>query len=98
MIKKEMKLQNIYLTYCNLLIGSTFIATSSSNPVSDLSDGIHRIKFKFRYDDQKCETCRIKYRYCDCFLECTNFKGDLIKHKWLICNKNCQIKFDEKLK
>ena len=78
--------------------GSTFIATSSSNPVSDLSDGIHRIKFKFRYDDQKCETCRIKYRYCDCFLECTNFKGDLIKHKWLICNKNCQIKFDEKLK
>ena len=28
----------------------------------------------------------------------TNFKCDLIESKSLICNKNCQIKFDEKLK
>ena len=27
----------------------------------------------------------------------TNFKCDLIESKSLICNKNCQIKFDEKL-
>ena len=25
-------------------------------------------------------------------------KEDLAKHKCLICNKNCQLKFDEKLK
>ena len=24
----------------------------------------------------KNETCGIKYMYCDCFLEYTNFKGD----------------------
>ena len=32
------------------------------------------------------------------FLEHTNFKDDLIKYKCSICNKNCQIKFDCKLK
>ena len=26
---------------------------------------------------KKCETCRIKYKYCDCFLEYTNFKDDV---------------------
>ena len=32
------------------------------------------------------------------FLECTNFKDDLIKHKRLCSNKSYQRKFDEKLK
>ena len=45
-----------------------------------------------------CETCRIKYKYCDCFLEYINFKDDLIEYKCLCCNKNYQQKFDEKLK
>ena len=27
---------------------------------------------------KKCETCGIKYKYCDCFLEYTNFKDYLI--------------------
>ena len=31
-------------------------------------------------------------------LEYTNFKYDLIEYKCLTCNKNCQRKFDEKLK
>ena len=47
---------------------------------------------------KKRETCRIKYEYCDCFLQYTNFKDDLIEHKCLVYNRNCQIKFDEKLK
>ena len=38
----------------------------------------------------KCETCGIKYKDCDCFLEYKNFKGDLIDHKILCCNKNYQ--------
>ena len=37
-------------------------------------------------------------RYCDCFLEYANFNYDLIEYKCLCCNKNCQHKFDEKLK
>ena len=31
-------------------------------------------------------------------MEYTNSKNDLIEYKYLICNRNCQIKFDEKLK
>ena len=27
-----------------------------SNLVNNLSEGIHKIKFKFRHDDKKCET------------------------------------------
>ena len=59
---------------------------------------IHRIKCKYIHDNKKCETCGIKYKYCDCFLEYTNFEDDLIEYKVLLCNKNCQRQFDEKLK
>ena len=74
------------------------MASSSSNLVNSFSEVIHRIKRKFGHDDKKCETCRIKYNYCDCFPEYTNFKDDLIEYKCLCCNKNYQQKFDEKLK
>ena len=63
-----------------------------------LSEGLHRIKCKFGHDDKKCHTCGIKYRYCDCFLEYTNFKDDLIEFKCLCCSKRYQRKFEEKLK
>ena len=46
----------------------------------------------------KCETWRNKCKYCDCFLEYTNFKDDLIEYKCLCCNKNYQHKFEEKIK
>ena len=75
-----------------------FMASSLSNPVNNLCEGIYRIKCKYRYDDKKSETCGIKYKYCDCFLEQTNFKDDLIEYTCLLCNKNYQRKFDEKLK
>ena len=54
-----------------------FVASSSSNLVNSLSEGIHRIKYKFGHDDKKCELCGIKFKYCDCFLEYKNFKDDL---------------------
>ena len=41
----------------------------------NLSEGIYRIKSKFRHDDKICETCGIKYKYCDCFLEYSNSKN-----------------------
>ena len=47
---------------------------------------------------KKCETCWIKYKYCDCFIEYTNFKDDLIQCKCLHRNKNYQPKFDESLR
>ena len=36
------------------------MASSLSNLVSNLSDGIHRVKCKFGNDDKKCEKCGIK--------------------------------------
>ena len=37
------------------------MVSSLSNHVNNLSEGIHKIKFKFEHDDKKCETCRIEY-------------------------------------
>ena len=55
-----------------------FIASTLSDLVNNLSEGLHRIKCKLGLDDKKCETCGIKYKYCNCFRECTHFKDDLI--------------------
>ena len=61
-----------------------FIASSLSNLVNRLSEEIHRIKRKFINDDKKCGTCRIKYRYCNCFLEQINFEDNLIEYICLV--------------
>ena len=87
------------ISYISPLIESArFMASSLSNLVNNLSEGLHRIKLELGHGDKKCETCGIKYKYCDCFLEYIEFKDDLIKYKCLYCNKCYQRKFDEKLK
>ena len=73
-----------------------FMASSLLNLLNNLFEGLYRIKCKLKHDDKKCETCRIKYKYCDCFLEYTNFKDDLIEYK--CCSKSYQRKLDENLK
>ena len=57
-------------------------ASSSSNLVDNLTEGIHKIKCK----------------NCDCFIEYESVKGNLIKYKCLSCNKNYSNKIDEELK
>ena len=74
------------------------MTSSLSNLVNNLSEGLHRIKCKLEHNNKKCETCGFKYKHCDCFLEYTNFKDDLIEYKCLIWNKMYQRKFNEKLK
>ena len=44
------------------------------------------------------EFTKFKGKDCDCLLEYESVKDNLIKHKWLSCNKNCSNKIDEKLK
>ena len=70
------------------------MTSSSSNLVNNLAEEIHRIKCKFGHDDKKCETCEIKCKYSNFFLEYTNFRVN----NFLRCNKNYQHKFDEMLK
>ena len=50
-----------------------------SNLPYNLCEGLHTIKCKLGHDDNKCEICRIKYKYCNCFLEYTNFKDDIME-------------------
>ena len=46
-----------------------------SNLVNNLSEGVHKIKCKHGRN--------VKYKYCDCFLEYTNFRDNLIEYKCL---------------
>ena len=55
------------------------MARSLLNRINNLSEGIHNIKCKFQQNDKKCEICVIKCKHCDCYLEYTNFKDDLIE-------------------
>ena len=59
-----------------IIYSARFMASSLSNLINNLSEGIYRIKCKYRHDDKKCKNCGIKYKHCDCFLEYTNFKDD----------------------
>ena len=88
-----------YISYILQFIDSTrFMTSLLSNLVNNLSEGILRIKCTYEHDAENCESCRIKYKYCDCFLEHSIFKDDLIEYKCLCCNKNYQQMFDEKCK
>ena len=53
------------------------MASSLSNLVDNLSEGIHKIKCKYGHNDKKCETCGITYEICSCFFEYTNLTEDL---------------------
>ena len=44
-----------------------FMASSLSNLVNNLSEGLHRVKYKLGHDDKKCETCGTKYKYFGLF-------------------------------
>ena len=74
------------------------MASSISNPVDNLAEGIHKIKCKYGHDNKKCETCGIKYKDCGCCLEYKNVKDNLILYKCLSCNRDYQKAFDETLK
>ena len=58
------------------------MACSLSNLVDNFTEEIHKIN------------CRD----CDCFLEYESVKDNLIKYKWLSCNKNYSNKIDGELK
>ena len=45
------------------------MTSSLSNLVNNFSEGINRIKCKLAHDDKKRQTCGIKCKHCDCFLE-----------------------------
>ena len=58
------------------------MASSLSNFVGNLTEGIHKIKCK----------------YCNCFLEYESVKDNFIKYKHLSYNKEYSNTIDEELK
>ena len=73
----EKKSQKIYLTYYSLLIAQDLrqvnyqiFSLISLKEFIELNVNLHTVI-------KKCETCGIKCKYCDCFLEYTNFKDDI---------------------
>ena len=88
----EENIMNIF--YILQFISSVrFMTSSLSNLLNNVPEWINRIKRKYWHNDRKC----IKNKYCDCILEYTNFKDDLIEYNCLCRNKNYQGEFDEKL-
>ena len=53
------------------------MASSLSNHVNNLAEGIHTVKWKYRHDNKKCETCGFKYKNCMFCPERKNFRDDL---------------------
>ena len=58
----------------------------------------HTIKCKHGNNNRKYETCWIKYKDFECFLEYTNVKNNLIEYQCFCYNKSYQKTFDEYLK
>ena len=50
------------------------MASSLSNLVNNLSEGIHGIKCKYGHDDKRFETCGIKYKIVTVFLNIQNLE------------------------
>ena len=53
--------------------GARLMASSLSNLVNNLANGIHKIKCQ----KKSCESCGIRYRDCEYRIECTSVKYDL---------------------
>ena len=74
------------------------MGSSLSNLLDDLTQGIPKIKGKYRHDNKKCEISRTKYNYYNCYLEYTNVKNDLLVCKCSYRNMKLRKTFDEDLK
>ena len=60
------------------------MARSLSNLINNLDQGIHNIKCKYGHGDKKWKTCGIKYKDCDCFLEYTKLKDNIIQNVCIV--------------
>ena len=68
------------------------MAIPLSNLANNLAQRIHKIEYKHGNVNEKYEPCGIKYKYCNCCFERTNFKEDLIEYKCFCFNKNYKKK------
>ena len=87
--KNEVEI-TVNISYTLKFIDSArFMASSLLNLVNNLFEGIHEIKCKYEHD-KNYENGGIKCKYCNYFLEYSNFTDDLTEHKCLCSNTNHQ--------
>ena len=86
----ERKLQKIYPIDYNLLIAHDLLQAHYQILIIIFLKEFIKLNLNTDTMIKKCEACPIEYKYCDSFLEYTNFKEDLIEYKCLFCNKNHQ--------
>ena len=96
--KKEEEITNNISYILQFVDSSRFMESPLTYLVNSLFERIHKIKCKYEDNDKKCETCRSKYKYSECFFEYENFKDYLIECKCLYWYKSSLHKFDKKLK
>ena len=68
-----------------------FMVSSLSNLVNNISEGIHKIKCKYRHDDKNVKLSELNINIGTAFFfffEFTNFRNDVIEYKCLCCIKN----------
>ena len=83
MFQKKKKLQELinwrrnyknYILHIIVIDSARFMASSLSNLVNNFSEEIQIIKCKLGHSDKKCQTCGIKHKYYDCFLNIKTLK------------------------
>ena len=94
----EKKLQKIHPTYHNLLTAQDLWQAHHQILSIIFLKRCIKLNVNTSVMMTKCETCRIKFKYCDYFLEYIDLKDDLVDYKCLYCNTSSQQKFDEKFK
>ena len=76
------------------MIVQDLMASSLSNLVNNLAEGIHKIKCKYEHDNKKCQTCGTKCKGCECCLEYTSVEYDAVritkKVWWKLKKEICQ--------
>ena len=93
MRKTENKLQQLYPKDCNLLIAQDLWQAHCQILLKILLKEFIKVNVITDTMMENYETCGIKYKDYDCFLEYTNIKDDLKGYKCL-CYNNYQKEFD----
>ena len=92
-----MKLQKGYHTDQNVLIAPDFWQARYGILLIILLKEFIKLNVNTETMIKTYKNCRVKYKYCNSFVEHKNIKDNLTEYKCLCCNKNYQQKFDEKL-
>ena len=79
LIKKRKEITKAISYRLQFIDTGGFLTSPLSNLLNNLAIGIHKTKCKYEHDNKKCETYGIKYKACECFLECKSVKGNLIQ-------------------